>query len=654
MSVLKTFFSMHRSMIAPIVVMAIGLVFMISFGRQTFGLPLLGDHCMKTSKSVEVAYDLVRYGDFLHEYNDWKALPNNPQGKQGSILKYESPFSAIALGIVYLVVDGTNFDTRIAAARIFILFHLVIAYLIIAVFIFRRDLLSLVAFTFLFVGAAFTVSYSTKPFAETSALMYQSLFIAASVHLLGSKKSAKVKSILLAAFTAMLCLGGKMNYFLVAFPVIVGYAFIDRNLLTAKHKLHYFTLFVVAAVFGFLVLLLFSDINFYNAFVYMIRGNKPILNNSLWQTFIEGFDGLKDILKRTREDFGTLLYDWGRYGFFYLCVKFLYLVAATRKRDLSPNEKFSAVLFLFVLGHILNYAVLRNLFIPHRYYVVPWFILFCLSITVLVGDIRTLLLHDFPLKNYFVSIASRKFPRSFTVLFSPITFLNTYTAIVSPFVLLGMVAIVTGYFSSVLFDPQFRSTAVLTFKTFGSSALAIDIVDTVESIAFSLKIIAIGFGAAAVVFVSIMIIAGKTVPIQRLLAGLSVQIRRLKVVPLYIAFLGLLLIPSGIMVFHNAKNFFEYASSHIEYIETSRQLETLRHDTKSGDLVLSWKPCIAFYADKRSILEPKMENLQFYRDNDIHSVMGPVKPFDKYYKRIEKYPPPMSYWEPKSAKKSHR
>ncbi len=654
MSALKTILSSHRSLIAPGVVTVIGLVFLIAFGGRTFGLPLLGDHCMKTSKSVEVAYNMVRYGDFFHEYDDWKAVPNNPLGKQGSILKYESPLSAVLLGVVYKIVNGLNFDTRIAAARYFTLFHLIFAYLIIAGIILRKNLLSLVAFTFLFIGSAFTVSYSTKPFAESTALFYQSLLMAVCFHLTSSKSSAVKKSLWLAAAAALLCVGGKMNYFLIAFPVIVGFAFIDPHLVGLKNKFHYFALFVGAGILGFLVLFLFSEINFYKAFVYMIRGNKTIINDSLWQTFIEGFDGLKDILKRTRDDFGTLVYDWGRLGFFYLCAKFVYLLFAGRRRPLSEGERYSAVFFLFVLGHVLNYVVLRNLFIPHRYYVIPWFVMFCLSIAVAVGDIHTLLAGDFPLKQYLSSLLSKKSPRALRIISLPTRFLSDHTSVISPFVLLGMTAVVAGYFSSVLSDLQFRSTAVLTFKTLGSSALAIDIVQTVERTAHVLQIAAIGFASAAILFVIGVLLFRKNARIAALRSALKSRLRALKVTPLSLVFLGFLLIPSGIIVFQNGKIYYNYAASHLEHIETAKQLEALRKDTKSGELVLSWKPCIAFYADKRSILKPKHEDLKFYRDNNIHSVMGPVKPFDKYYKRIEKYPPPMSYWEPRSPKTKNR
>lgn len=648
MSFFKNILHRYRTWAAPFLVITTALVFLACFGRQTFELPLLGDHCMKTSKSVEVAYNLVRYDDFFHEYNDWKAGPKNPRGKIGSILRYESPLSALGLGAVYLVVDGTDFDTRLAAARIFTLLHLAAAYLLLAVIIFRKDLLALAVFSFLFIGASFTVSYSTKPLAETYALLYQALLAVGATHLLKHPGGAIKKALLLAGGAALLCLGGKMNYFLVAFPLITLYPLFDREIRGMKSLLKYFAPFAAAAAVGVSVMLLLTNFSFYNAFVYMIRGNKPIIDNSLWATFVEGFEYIDAIIKRTRGDFGGIVFDWGRYSLFYLAAKFPYCIFSVRKRPLSLSERFSAVLSLLVLGHLLNYIVLRNLFIPHRYYVVPLFMLCCLSLTVSIADLRSFLMGRFPGSRHLRALLSNRFARVYKALICIKSFAETRAAFVTAAFFFSAAAAVAGYFSYTLSDPSFQTTAILALKTLGAQSLAIEIIDRLKDAVVLLKIICAVCITGAVLSVGLALFAERVNFIKNISKKLS---KRGFPSPQAVALIVLLLIPGGSIVFQNGRIFYDYAASHLKLMEYAAQLAAIRKDTVSGDLVLSWKPCIAFYADKRSILEPVHEDLPYYRKNDIHSVMGPVKPFHKFYKRIEKYPPPMSYWEPKTASK---
>ena len=84
---------------------------------------------------------------------------------------------------------------------------------------------------------------------------------------------------------------------------------------------------------------LFSDLDFEGIFTYMIRGNKPIINDSLWQTFVEGFSAFDELAKRTREDFGHIPYRGGVIGCLYLAVKFIALPILKRGRPLSVAHR---------------------------------------------------------------------------------------------------------------------------------------------------------------------------------------------------------------------------------------------------------------------------------------------------------------------------
>jgi hypothetical protein len=103
----------HVKVAISIVLILAGAFAIFYQGRRTLEYPLLGHHCMKTSKSIEVSYNLVRYGDPFSQYVDWHATPTNPRGRQGNIFRYESPLSAFALAALYLVADGSDFESRV-------------------------------------------------------------------------------------------------------------------------------------------------------------------------------------------------------------------------------------------------------------------------------------------------------------------------------------------------------------------------------------------------------------------------------------------------------------------------------------------------------------------------------------------------------------
>ncbi len=638
---------LRYKILATGIITAIGLILIIAFGRQTFHIPLLGYHCIKTAKSIEVAYNLVRYKDFTREYNDWQATPSNPRGARGRIFTYESPLSALTLGGLYLIFDGSDFDTRVAIARVFTLLHLICAYLILAVLIFRKSPFALGIFTFLFVGSAFTVSYSTKPLPEVYAVMYQVVILVGGTYLLSTKISEIKKAVILAGLSALLCIGGKMNYFLLALPIVVGYVFFDRNIWGVKNKLKYFTVFAVLGIVGALTLVFFAKLDLYKSFVFLIKGNKPIINNSLWDTFIEGFDALDDIIKRTREDFGILLFDWGKKSFLYLSLKAAYLLIFARKRSLELFERFSVMLFMLFLGHILNYVVLRNLFIPHRYYVVPMFIVFCLSLTIFLSDVRGMLFEDMLFKRKIKEFIFQQIPILSKTAADINLFISKHRFILSSVSVLLVAALVTNYFASDMGDLSARENLISALKILGAQSLAIEISSQIDFMYKFTKAISLIFTITAIVFGLVYFVFFFFHSSKSPFVFLQSLSKRLFVSPVYIFFMGLLLIPAGDIVLNNALLFYEYHSYHFPMMEDETDLAVIRKDTVSGDLVLCRKPCNAFYADKRSIENPKHEDLKYYQDNNVHSIMRPKKPFRRYYKKIEEYTNRITYWEPR-------
>jgi hypothetical protein len=639
----------HRVVLPAFTIAIIGVIFAVTFARGTFWLPLMGDHCMKTSKNVQVAYNIVRYGDPFSKYIDFQATPENPRGRRGAIFSFESPLSALSLAGLYALLGGEDFIRRVNIARYFTLFHLLAGYLVVALFLLRRKPFALSVLTFTLFGATFTVSYSTKPLPECYAIFYQGLFIAAGAHLLSKKIGPVKKSIIIAVLSCLLSIGGKMNYFLIALPVIIGFPFFDAELFGIKNKLKYFAIFVIGVAFASSVMLLFTDISFYDVFIFMIKGNKPIIEDSLWRTFIEGFSALDEVIKRTRTDFGRTAFDWGTAAIGYLVVKFIF-IAGFKRRQTTLWQRFSVMTTLFVLGHGVNYVALRNLYIPHKYYVVPLYFIFALSITIFLTDILYILTADYPLKQRYVrpllNDLSRKLERWAPLSESRLALSAVATSVLA----LIFLAIYLGYLGETLSSRGWRTTVLLAAKAFGSQMLAIDIRAAMVGVSRGMIIgMWVCFSLSGLALLALIGIWKRLGFSSRLAkVGAFFQKAGIGVMPLAFAFT--LSLPVTFWILKNGKSFYDYAMSHTELVEHAQDLARIRRDTESGALVLAWKVCMAFYADKRSITDAKVEDLDYYRKHSISSVMGPKKPLNHFYKKIEKYPPPMSYWVPKEQK----
>jgi hypothetical protein len=214
----------------------------------------------------------------------------------------------------------------------------------------------------------------------------------------------------------------------------------------------------------------------------------------------------------------------------------------------------------------------------------------------------------------------------------------------------GLLAIYLGYMGDTLTSRGWRTTILLAAKSFGSKALAIDIRASAAALSGHLMSgMWISIGIAVMALLSLLWVhKSKKYSTAAVLLSRRSEKWGIGFVSLGIAFS--LSLPATFWILKNGKAFYDYANSHSELVENAHDLAVIRKDTKSGDLVLAWKICMAFYADKRSITDATLKDLDFYRENRIPSVMGPKKPLNRYYKRIEKYPPPMSYWVPKAQK----
>ncbi len=631
-----------------LIVIGLAVSILAIFGSSTLKLPLLGDHCMKTSKTIEVAYNMIRYEDPWHKYSDWRATPSNPLGQRGSIATYESPLSAFTLAAVYLIVDSADFMTRLNGGRIFTLMHLIGAYLLLAFYVFRKDLFLLSVFSFFLVFSSFTISYSTKPLAETHALLYQALLIVIATSLLLREMPPLKKSAILALGVVLLCTGGKMNYFLLATPVVVLFPFLDRSITGYRARLNYFSLFLGVAALGVLILLVFTTFSFERGIIYLIKGNKPILNDSLWETFVEGFNGFGAVYKRTRSQFGPIVFYAGQVGGVYLTGKLCYFLLCKRDAALSRFDAFQRVLALFVVGHAFNYVVLRNLFIPHRYYVVPMYMVFCLTMAVMADDLRTLLVRPNASRDRLFSRIKRRFCRHRENADRDTSLLTAAGTLVFFFAFVSAVA--GGVYALFRVSESWRATFIQSVKGVTGRFLAKDLSVAYDRLTAALGGVAATAAIVAVVITTIAILFRKAPPLRRGAKRAANLFSRHRFHVGSIILGGAIAFAAAYATIKTSQGFHRYILSHKEHVDNAKALAKIRENTQSGDLVLCWKWCIAFYADKRSITDATPKQFKYYQENNIHSVMGPARPLDLYYKRIENYDEPMSYWRPKTKK----
>jgi hypothetical protein len=622
-------------------------------GKGNLDRPLLEDHCMKSVKSIEVSYNMVRYGDPINQYVDWHATADNPKGRLGTIFAYESPLSAYLLAGFYLFGQTTDFDTRVVVARYYSLASLIGAYLLFWGFVFRGHLFAFIVFSFLYIHSFFASYYSTIPQAETYSLVYQALFIVLSARLLQSKRKIGCHIATLSGLVGLLVLGGKMNYFIIAFPTIACFPFFCDKFKGIRIKLFYYTFFFGIALGALLALHMSPGFNLTQAFIYVVKGNKPIIQDNLWVTFIDGFEEFPAVWRRTRADFGTVAFWGGALGSVYVFCKFIYLSLKRRKSCLSMFESAQIILFLIVVGHSLNYVLLRNLFIPHRYYVVPIYTVFCLTLTVLVADAHSFFIEPSIIKRWLTSKGSGLgdfVPGRLRQI------IRNRFGLLGISWRLGLVLFVLGFglhylSAKIMRDDVFRGLYVHALKYFGSSESTSYLHMSSPQFASSLTRLGNAALFAMIVAVPVTAIAcvSEKIYSHRIVLAVARFLDSIKLNTLSISF-ATALITTGLFV--GLKNTeLLYNNSHVrkETIQLAKAIEKVRKDTAPGSLVLCWKPCIAFYADKRSIMKPVEQDLDFYIENDIHSLLGPVQPLNLYYDQLEKYHKPVTYYKLKES-----
>jgi hypothetical protein len=614
---------------------------LVSLSEQSLDFPLLDRHCMKSIKSMEISYNMVQYHSPFTVHVDWDATPTNPKGSRGSIIKYESPLSAIILSWVYRIIDSEYFASRLETGRYYALLHVVFAYLLISLVFLRKNFLALISFSFLFVYSQFMVSYSMKPIAETFAVFYQALFLVGGAALLNSRFNPYAKAIAMLLLSVLFCTGGKMNYFLIAGPAVIFFPLLDSNIVGLRQKAKYYLLLTTLGTTIAGILYFVGGLNFERIFGFMIKGNQEILNDSLWITFKAGFDSFEEVRDRTREHFGSIPYYFGSAGALYLIVKKAVLSLFPGRYRPSAIDAFQTLLACIVLGHMVNYFILKNLYLPHYYYVVPLYMVLCLSAAMLFADLGQFAVH---------------FTRNWTK-FAKNTARGRSLSLLTLGACLCVIALALMHFRRLFsIDEDMRSYFIYTAKYLGSTELAITLGQTTDHVRESIDWLAhttgyLGIITAVLGLGTLVLFLGQS-RILHLLSKLDNVLAEARITPATVAVAMLLASSTTYAFVQNSRMFFDYTfDDNLErLIKSEEKLAQIREDTIDGELILCEKWCFAFYAAKRSITKPTRQDLKYYMENNIHYLFEPRRDLANFYKKVSQYPPPETYWEPRSSR----
>lgn len=639
----------HASKILPLAIILVASYYIWELGSLTLENPLLSRHCMKNVKTIEVSYNMVRYRDPLSVYCDWLITPENPRGRKGSIFGYETPLSALVLAGVYAVTDSSKFEVRLELGRQLALLHLLLAYVVVAWFLLRESLFALAAFSFFLVFSHFTISYSAKPQAETFAIFYQALFLVGVTHLARWRGGPLAKSLAVCVLTGLLCAGGKMNYFLVAAPVVLLFPLFDEHFRARREFLRYYAVFLAGGLLALGGLLLLADFALGRTLVFMIRGNKEIVGGSLLATFLSGLDSFTDVWDRTEEHFGKVVFLGGVFGTLYLAPRAVLarlFGRSGRRRLLFGVQPF---LLAFLLGHALNYVVLCNLYVPHHYYVVPLYMLCCLALAAMAADLGAVAWPRPRLARRAASLATRLLRKIAPRSRPPFGSRREALAVVAFGLSALAVACFTGYAGRALATgEEVAERYAETIKFLGSSELTLSIRDRAVDFgaalaAFERPLYALGL-AVLLAGGAALLLSHKVGAARRCLAALVWARRATGLTARGCALVLVTMCLAGYAFIGNGRLFTDDEDYEDRLAKSAEQLGAIRAITQPGALVICPKWCAAFYADKRSITEPDLTDIDYYTKRRVHHLGPPDRELAPFFERLRDFPLPETYW----------
>ena len=612
------------------VVIAIALFLFYLLAHKAVRVPLLDGHAMKSVCIIESAANIVKYRNCKIFYLDYYATVDDPSGKRTSLLRHETPLNVLALAGIYAVGKVKKLDKQVRIARYYSWWHCILAYLLLALIFYRRDPIGLLFFSSFYLFSYFTIYYSTRPMAEIFALFYQALYIAVVVYLLRRDIDPTVKAGALMIFSLLLCFGGKMNYFLIAAPVVAFYPFADNYLRSGWRKLRYYAMLTVCLLLavGWLCVIKYDVLS---SLKFFIIGNKALLHGSYWLTYWEGFLSFPMIFERTMKDFGPVVFWGGLSGLLWAAAKWLrskFLLA----KPPSRQDSLQRAIVLLAAGHALNYIVLRNLYIPHEYYLIPTFTIFLLAFLSLLGDCRSWLasvdfmlpgwLKRLPAVGYF-RIDSRRANYISRILKWAILLTTLFG---SALVILGAIVAIRLVQESIIFIVQSLEGSIMVAQHWPAY-----LADT------SMALLLAGGLLLALTLIFVLFNIGHDIFLH-CQSGLATRANRLR----FCQCLGLvtLVLLFIVLAVGDHNKFRKYYKIRKFYNGCLEALAQLRLATRPEELILCPDAALPFYAQRRSIICPTNSDMPKYRQAGIryylaHTWQKPKQSMLQYLELVE-------------------
>ena len=310
------------------------------------------------------------------------------------------------------------------------------------------------------------------------------------------------------------------------------------------------------------------------------------------------------IFQRTLKDFGPVVFWGGLIGLLWTILKW-WRGKFSPAMPPSREDSLQRALIFLAAGHALNYIVLRNLYIPHEYYLIPTFTIFVLALLGWIGDCRIWLsrasftlpgwLKQLPFVGYFRIDASRAGYIS--------------RALKWAILLTSLCGTALAILAAILaFDPA-RESIVAIAGLLNGQSLGREI--WLARLAYLHTPLVISSGlllGLALIFVGFNVVHDIFLHGQ---SGIATSDNR----RCFCRCLGLALLLLAFISLANDDydKFREYYKTRKFYNGCLQALKQLRSVTSDDEVILSPDSALPFYAQRRSIICPRIVDIPRYR-----------------------------------------
>lgn len=325
------------------------LIFLfILLSLLTLRVPVIDQHSMKSVNNIQISRNLSKNWDLKKTDAAY-----NYVFFSGNLIGNESPLSIVLLACVYTIYPTDSVTTNMLISRIFSFLHVLLAMLIIFIFLKKKRVTELLFFFCIYVCSLYSLRWSTRALAESYAIFYMVLFFFTLFFLATRNKLNDIyKAAIILMASVLLCIGGKMNYFLISIPCIILFPAISGAIV---HKWKYYIVITIAILAGMIAIVCNAEIEFIASTFF------SLLSFSIFQ-----FHGIKQFFSNTCDDWGYIQFVFAIISFIYLAFSFYRNIKYKSK---GKSELYQSLLFLVLIGILCNMFFLRKWYFAHRYYI---------------------------------------------------------------------------------------------------------------------------------------------------------------------------------------------------------------------------------------------------------------------------------------------